>query len=171
MSNISKDAAILGFYISFEPRRVHVEFRTDIQAAEYLKKIQERSVYKSNSLQGEQDGKICSLRLPSRIVSANVWGSEIYFTFSDKEFASDWVNGLLIWAFRKNQDGTKSETDVCLYSAATNKRLNQALGISEHEKVEEYSVSHPPIIPERPKLPRTATKSSRSTSYVPGNSK
>ncbi|KAH6632164.1 hypothetical protein F5144DRAFT_244258 [Chaetomium tenue] len=162
MSNIPEDAAILGFYISFEPRRMHVEFRTETQAVEYLKKIQQRLVYTSNSLQGEQNGKVCSLRLPSRIVSANVWGSEIYLTFNDKEFADDWVNGLLIWGFRKNQDGTESPTDVCLYRAATNKQLNRALGISEHEGAKGSGVSHRPSNTVRPKLPRAATTSATS---------
>ncbi|KAK3294477.1 uncharacterized protein B0H64DRAFT_400826 [Chaetomium fimeti] len=132
MFKLGEDSAMLGFYISFEPRRLYLEFRTDTQAEEYLKQIKQRSVYKANSLDGEQQGRVCSLRLPSRIVSASVWGSEIYLTFNDKTFASDWVNGLLVWVFRKNQDGTKSETDVCLYSAATTKQLNKALGISEH---------------------------------------
>lgn len=162
MSNIFEDAAILGFYISFEPRRMHVEFRTETQAVEYLKQIQQRSVYTSNSLEGEQNGKVCSLRLPSRIISANVWGSEIYLTFSDKEFANDWVKGLLIWVFRKNHDGTESETNVCLRRAATNKQLNRALGISEHEGAKESGVSHKPSSTIRPKLPRAATTSATS---------
>jgi len=158
MLNTSEDSAILGFYISFEPRRVYIEFRTETQAVEYLKQIQQRSVYKSNSLQGEQNGKICSVRLPSRITSANVWGSDIYLTFSDKTFASELVNGLLIWVLRKNPDGTKSETDVCLYNAATNKQLNKALGIPENGGGGGFGVLQQPNRPPQ-KLPRVATTS------------
>lgn len=165
MLNTAEDSAILGFYISFDPRRVYIEFRTETQAVEYLKQIQQRSVYKSSSLQGEQNGKICSVRLPSRITSANVWGSEIYLTFSDKTFAGEWVNGLLVWVFRKNQDGTQSETDVSLYSAATNKQLNKALGIRENQGAGGFGVSQQPTTTDRrppQKLPRVATTSATS---------
>jgi hypothetical protein len=162
MLNSSEDSAILGFHISFEPRRVYIEFRTDTQAVEYLRQIQQRSVYKYNALEGERNGKICSLRLPSRITSVNVWGSEIYLTFGDKTFASDWVNGLLIWGFRKNQDGTKSETDVCLRSATTNKQLNKALRIPENRGAGGFAVSQQSTTTDRrppQKLPRVAMAS------------
>ncbi|KAH6856256.1 hypothetical protein B0I37DRAFT_72285 [Chaetomium sp. MPI-CAGE-AT-0009] len=142
MFNLGEDGAFLEFYITFEPRRLYLKFRTDIQAEEYLKQIQQRSVYKSNALDGTQQGRVCSLRLPSRIVSASVSGSEIYLTFNDGTFAKDWVNGLLLWRFQKNEDGSKSETDVSLYSDATTKQLNKALGIPEHGKIQPSTSSN-----------------------------
>jgi hypothetical protein len=134
MATTPEDRAIVGLHITFEPRRVHIEFNTRRQAEAYLGRIKERSVYKINVLDGQQHakhGNIISIRLPSRVTCASMRNSCTYLTFSDKQLATDWVNGLGIWEFLDDGHGKLRELDVAVMRGLSNKRLNKSLDIEE----------------------------------------
>ncbi|KAI2638838.1 hypothetical protein GGS26DRAFT_587609 [Hypomontagnella submonticulosa] len=122
------DHRYLDVSIKFEPRKITIGFRNNIQANRYHQLMSKEPFVRDMDLNSQVSNRSVSLRLPSRvteIVSSSSCGG-FYIHFSDEQLASEWQKTLLLWKFR---DGSK--TKLYIDRRIGNSLLNEMLGIPE----------------------------------------
>lgn len=119
---------LLGVSVSFEPRMLCIEFRSEHQAARYKELITANGFVQAMLLNPSQGGCLVAVRLPGRVMNivASVRCDGFYLQFSDASLAGQWQNALHVWKCLEG-DGTKLYVDRRI----ENRALNAMLGIGE----------------------------------------
>jgi len=175
-TNTNPDApGLLGFSITFSPLRVRIAFCTPYHATRYLEWAKNQAVYQQNSLDGrreDEDPRVISMRLPSRVIRVDSTDAGCSLTFGDENLARKWVGGLGIWQFAMDSSGSVSKRKVRLNRDLTSRVLERALEAGDERTPSPRAMPPPTFrVPGAALTSASAATAGRNPSETPSSSK
>ncbi|KAI0481669.1 hypothetical protein F4859DRAFT_475550 [Xylaria cf. heliscus] len=131
MGSTRRGEDYLDLSIEFDPRRVSIGFRNELQASQYKDLICHLQFTVVMRLDPQIHGRFVSVRLPSRVIQiqASTTCDGFYLCTRDADFAKQWKDALMLWKFRRG-----STFDLYLERSIRNEDLNRKLHINERPR-------------------------------------